>query len=81
MFVCCKKVLSNKWYVLCLNSLIKENPTEAPGVAATSKTGTEQFVWLDEDQEGHPLPKRRRTGEKRKRCSATGLYFFSFLII
>ena len=23
-----------------------------------------QFVWLDEKQEGQPLPKRRRTGEK-----------------
>ncbi|XP_035006830.1 uncharacterized protein LOC118103835 [Hippoglossus stenolepis] len=49
----------------------QENPTEATGVAATSKTGTEKLVWFDEDQEGQPLPKRRRTGEKRKRCSAT----------
>ena len=31
-----------------------------------SKTETEQFVWLDEEQEGQPLPKRRRTGEKQK---------------
>ncbi|XP_034447027.1 uncharacterized protein LOC117764957 isoform X2 [Hippoglossus hippoglossus] len=46
--------------------LIKEDPSEATGVSATSKTGTEQFVLLDEEQEGQPLPKRRRPGEKQK---------------
>ena len=46
--------------------LIEEDPSEATGVSATSKSGTEQFVWLDEEQEGQPLPKRRRTGEKQK---------------
>ncbi|KAI4815560.1 hypothetical protein KUCAC02_005702 [Chaenocephalus aceratus] len=30
------------------------------------------MVWLEEDHDGQPMPKRRRTGEKRKRSSATG---------
>ncbi|XP_034556273.1 uncharacterized protein LOC117824805 isoform X2 [Notolabrus celidotus] len=36
-----------------------------------SKTGSEKFVWVEVDQEGNPPPKRSRTGEKRKRGSAT----------
>ncbi|KAF3851721.1 hypothetical protein F7725_013493 [Dissostichus mawsoni] len=30
------------------------------------------MVWLEEDHDGQPMPKRRRTGKKRKRSSATG---------
>ncbi|KAI4796561.1 hypothetical protein KUCAC02_026899 [Chaenocephalus aceratus] len=30
------------------------------------------MVWLEEDHDGQPTPTRRRTGEKRKRSSATG---------
>ncbi|KAJ4937297.1 hypothetical protein JOQ06_001876 [Pogonophryne albipinna] len=30
------------------------------------------MVWLEEDHDGQPTPKRRRTGEKRKGSSATG---------
>ncbi|XP_029916449.1 uncharacterized protein LOC115365531 [Myripristis murdjan] len=39
--------------------------------AGASKTGSEKFVWVEEDEEGNPLPKRRRTGEGRKRGSST----------
>ncbi len=42
---------------------------------AGSKQSTKLCVWLDEDKDGQPLPKRCRAGEKRKRDSATGLFF------
>ncbi|KAI4799681.1 hypothetical protein KUCAC02_016746 [Chaenocephalus aceratus] len=32
------------------------------------------MVWLEEDHDGQPTPTRRRTGEKRKRSSATGCF-------
>lgn len=40
--------------------------------AAASKTGSDRFVWVEEDEEGNPLPKRSRSGEGRKRGSSTG---------
>ncbi|XP_058494830.1 uncharacterized protein LOC131465891 [Solea solea] len=36
-----------------------------------SEKSTKLCVWLDEDKDGQPLPKRSRAGEKRKRDSAT----------
>lgn len=39
--------------------------------AGASKRGSEKFVWVEEDKERNPLPKRRRTGEGRKRGSST----------
>jgi len=38
-------------------------------------------VWLDEDKDGQPLPKRCRAGERRKRNSAnvTGCCCFFFI--
>ncbi|KAM7423442.1 hypothetical protein PAMA_000001 [Pampus argenteus] len=36
-----------------------------------SKKSTKLCVWLDEDNDGQPLPKRCRAGEKQKRDSAT----------
>ncbi|KAL1267090.1 hypothetical protein QQF64_002765 [Cirrhinus molitorella] len=36
-----------------------------------SKQSTKLCVWLDEDKDGQPLPKRSRAGEKRKRDSAS----------
>ncbi|KAM4530957.1 uncharacterized protein PAE49_023263 isoform 3-T4 [Odontesthes bonariensis] len=36
-----------------------------------SETRTEKVVWLEEDEDGQPLHKRQRTGEKRKRGQVT----------
>ncbi|KAK5895521.1 hypothetical protein CgunFtcFv8_009208 [Champsocephalus gunnari] len=48
--------------------ILKEDQSKP--TAGGSQTRT--MVWLEEDHDGQPTPKRRRTGEKRKRSSATG---------
>jgi len=58
-------------YVLCPDYDLKEDQSKP--TAGGSQTRT--MVWLEEDHDGQPMPKRRRTGEKRKRSSATGLCF------
>ncbi|KAK5889880.1 hypothetical protein CesoFtcFv8_013458 [Champsocephalus esox] len=55
-------------YVLCPDNDLKEDQSKP--TAGGSQTRT--MVWLEEDHDGQPMPKRRRTGEKRKRSSATG---------
>ena len=42
---------------------IEEDPSEASGVSTTSKSGTEHFVWLDEEQEGAASPKKENWRE------------------
>ncbi|XP_078801830.1 uncharacterized protein LOC144991845 [Oryzias latipes] len=50
------------------DALIEEFKPAAAEPSGSS--GPVTFVWHDEDEDGNPLPKRRRTGERRKPVSS-----------
>ncbi|XP_023816114.1 uncharacterized protein LOC111948256 isoform X1 [Oryzias latipes] len=52
------------------DALIEEFKRKQPAAVQPSGTGPATFVRHEEDEYGNPLPKRRRTGERRKPVSS-----------
>ncbi|KAK7128351.1 hypothetical protein R3I94_016806 [Phoxinus phoxinus] len=58
--------------IFLVDAFLDECKVDQPGhIKEGSKQSTKLCVWLDEDKDGQPPPKRCRAGEKRKRDSAT----------
>ena len=59
-------------------SLAVKQEKEAKGKAPSKKV---EVKWVERDSDGRPIPKRSRSGETRKRASATGILCLSRLFV